>query len=901
MIALSRTWLAVAALCLLAQPLVAQRAAETGAPKTLPVPPTAQAVLTTLEAEYLTDAERADRRVFHALWLASDLDDPARRARAAILCGVIDDPSLTNPAAAVEDRAEALFLRGEPAEALSLLADHPSPRAARLRGECLETLGKLDDANQAIEPVIAALSVETGRTAESVTEGVRALMLRARLEGRPADDYNRMLQTLNAAQQDIDRLYWPAITTQAQLLAEKDNAGDAAKAAEEALTLNASAADAWALVGRLAVESFNFPLADLVADQLDRIARRFNEQPGTTSWQGDLIRARAWMRQNDPDFAEVHVKRILARFPHHREALALHCAITAQRYDFERLEKELAEFDALSPNSALALFEAGNTLSENRQYARAADYLERAAKRRPNWPAPHIELGLMEMQSGRDDRARAALARAFELDPFNVRAKNSLTLANELAGYDRVETPHFIIRHKPGVDGVMARDMVEPLEEIHRIVSAAIEHEPAQKTVIDLMPDHQWFGVRISGMPAIHTIAAATGPVIAMEAPRVGARNNGEYDWVRVIRHEYTHTVTLSRTGNRIPHWFTEAAAVFVESAPRDYNTCQLLLRALDTDTLFDLRQINVAFVRPEKPEDRAQAYAQGHWMYQYMVDHWGASAPLRLMDEYARGVREAAAMQNVLGVTQEAFMESFTAWAREDVKKWGMLASPTINELRLEASIKDPINRESLRVAVSQYAGLGGWKIATGSRLGHEWYELPLVEASPELVEFWSVTYLEHPDVLELHLSDQLALTDNKVTDELIPLLERYAKARPVDPLPHRLLAQLALAESRGADAIPHLEYLDVREQYSPTYAVELAKRYAAAGDLDKAWAKALRATRVAPYDPTHRELAAAIAIKRSDLAAAEREIQALIELEPDQPRHQQRLDALRARMKSN
>jgi Flp pilus assembly protein TadD len=575
--------------------------------------------------------------------------------------------------------------------------------------------------------------------------------------------------------------------------------------------------------------------------------------------------------------------------------------VTAQRYDFERLEKQLAEFDAHSPNSPLALFEAGNILSENRQYARAADYLERAAARQPNWPAPHIELGLMEMQSGRDDRARAALTRAFELDPFNVRAKNSLTLVNELATYERVETPHFVIRHKPGVDAVMARDMVEPLEQIHRIVSTAIEHEPAQKTTIDLMPDHQWFGVRISGMPAIHTIAAATGPVIAMEAPRVGARNNGEYDWVRVIQHEYTHTITLSRTGNRIPHWFTEASAVFVENAPRDYNTCQLLLRALDTDTLFDLRQINVAFVRPEKPEDRSQAYAQGHWMYQYMVDHWGSSAPLRLMDEYAQGVREAAAMQKVLGVTQEQFMESFTAWAREDVKKWGMLPSPSIDELRLEATIKDPINREALRVAVAQYAGLGGWKLSTGSRLGHEWYELPLVEANPELVEFWSVTYPEHPDVLELYLSDQLVLTDNKATPELVPLLERYAKARPVDPMPHRLLAQLRLAADLGAQAIPHLEYLDVREQYSPAYAVELAKRYAAAGDWDKAWAKALRATRVAPYDPAHRELAASVAIKRGDFAAAERQIVALTELEPEQPRHKQRLEALRSRMKSN
>jgi len=30
------------------------------------------------------------------------------------------------------------------------------------------------------------------------------------------------------------------------------------------------------------------------------------------------------------------------------------------------------------------------------------------------------------------------------------------------------------------------------------------------------------------------------------------------------------------------------------------------------------------AFVRPKRPTDRSLAYAQGHWMYQYMIEKWG-------------------------------------------------------------------------------------------------------------------------------------------------------------------------------------------------------------------------------------------------------------------------------------
>ena len=63
-----------------------------------------------------------------------------------------------------------------------------------------------------------------------------------------------------------------------------------------------------------------------------------------------------------------------------------------------------------------------------------------------------------------------------------------------------------------------------------------------------------------------------------METPREGGgRRVGLYDWLRVVRHEYTHTITLSRTNNRIPHWFTEACAVSQEPGPRDFDTCKML------------------------------------------------------------------------------------------------------------------------------------------------------------------------------------------------------------------------------------------------------------------------------------------------------------------------------------
>src|SRR5204862_7401125 len=124
----------------------------------------------------------------------------------------------------------------------------------------------------------------------------------------------------------------------------------------------------------------------------------------------------------------------------------------------------------------------GKHLSFNRQYKLAADMLAEAIHRQPNWPAPQIELGLLEMQSGRDDRALTALRNVATLDQFNKRAANSLFLLEELANYKSIETDHFIIKYKPGMDEVMATMMPATLERIHKTVAGRFDFEPAQKT-----------------------------------------------------------------------------------------------------------------------------------------------------------------------------------------------------------------------------------------------------------------------------------------------------------------------------------------------------------------------------------------------------------------------------------
>lgn len=878
-----RATLAAIAGLALTCPAFGQAAEAIGAPDM------ADFVLRNLEAPYLTDAERARLRVFHGVWTASDLADPALRAQAALMLGVYDDPVFDDPAVNPLDRAEALGARGFLDEALAIADPGDGARAARIRVESLMGLGRFEQALQEADAAVEALQRADLRDAERATELVRILMLRADLRGEPAKHYTQMLSMLATVHQEIDRSYWPALLVEAELLVKKNAAGEGQKAAIDVLARNPMCAEAWHLLGWWAVQTMNYDRARGIAARLDRMESRLRSDAELASPLAALIRARAAIRENEPDDARLALAPTLTRYPMMRSALAVSCAVDALTYDAELLERSLAAFAELSPGSPEALYEAGAALAERRQYAMASDLLNRAVALQPNWPEPIIDLGLLEMQAGRDAEAKAALERATQLDPFNIRAKNSLTLVNEVMGFESIETDNFLIRYKPGIDGVMAREMPPLLEQMHADVTTSMDFDPDGRTIVELMPDHASFSVRITGEAHIYTMAASTGPLMAMEAPKVGKGVTSIYDWLRVVRHEYTHTVTLAKTNNRIPIWFTEAAAVFMEHGPRDYDKCRMIAQALANNAMFDLTRLNLAFTRPA---ERPLAYAQANFMYDYILERWGPEAPLRMMEAYGAGKREAQVVSEVLGITPTVLLDDFKAWGWERVREWGMAAEPSLDGLRLRETIADEELGEALMRSLKEFAIETGVRATMGAFPPR--FDPTLADVTPELVAYWYEMHPDNPDVVELMIHLRLRENGGEPTAEMAPLLEAYAALRPVDPMPHRHLARVYLREGRAEAAVPHLEFLDVREVWADTYAIELAKLHAEAGRWDLATAKAERATHISPFDPANREVAARVALGRKDLDTAERHLRALVELEPNQKRHVERLEAL-------
>ncbi|MEL7473662.1 MAG: hypothetical protein AAGK04_10130 [Planctomycetota bacterium] len=874
-------------------------------------PNVAPEILRRLEAPFLTPEEGAALRLFHGVWRESDLEDPTAQAHAALIAGDYRNATLLDAATDPLLRAEALLHAGELERTLAVLDgvqdDAQQVRAARLRAEALHLLGRFDEADAALAPIEARLIADDA-TAEEIAEGVRALLRQTHRQG-PSDaagDFKAMVRMLAHARR-LDRLDWRVRLAEAELLYAKDNRKEAHDAAREALSMNPSAARAWRLLGRLAVDSFSFDAALETADRLDAVVASVADGDAV-SIEAARIRAGARIRQRDAKGALEILAPAMSLYPESRSLRALHAAATACTFDRDAANDLLTELDERSPGVALGHYEVGRALSEARQYDWSRDYLEEATRREPNWPDPWIQLGLMELQAGRDLPAKRALTRARELDPFHLRADNSLRLVNELLSWPTIETDHFVIRYRDGIDEVLAREMAGTVERVHDRVTGdapgGLDHTPTQKTLVELMPDHAWFSVRITGVTDIWTMAAATGPVIAMEAPRAGrGKQIGPYDWARVFQHEYTHTVNLDRTRNRIPHWFTEANAVYNEDGPWDERRARLLARVIDTDGLFDFERANLMFVRPEGPTDRAQAYAQSAWMYEYMLERWGNEAPLAIMDAHRDGRTQDEAIRAGLGIETDEFFSDFTAWAEDRVAEWGLSMPEGV------PPVEQLVERERVRRAAEKNA-----KPKAPGVFDPKIFELEDafappetedIKVTPELLETWLARYPDHPDLLQLEIERILDRTGGLPRAEHMALIERYAGRRPIDPLAHRVLAQMyldgvgeRLDPPVGPEgAIPHLEWLDAREIHSPSYASELARRYAAQRDWGRATDKIERALSIDPFNAPLRELAATIAIQAGSLDQAAHQIEALAMLEPDRSIHQRRLDAINAR----
>ncbi|MBE7506068.1 MAG: tetratricopeptide repeat protein [Planctomycetia bacterium] len=590
----------------------------------------------------------------------------------------------------------------------AIAADEDNLRARYQLGRVLETIGRIDQAIDAYRYFNDRMAGEAlpERADELTYLGLGFLRFSTLTRHRDIVRRTRhvLTEVFQEAMEFVDADYWPARLASAELLLAKHNLGEAKQDFEAILKLNSNVAAVHVGLGRIALEEWNF-------EEVDKcVARALKVNP--SSVVARVLEADCRMTERKYEDAIVAADHALATNPNSIDALGVKAAALTRLGNEGGAKAVIAAVEKLNERAGVLHNALGTWLAAGRQYGEAEAHFKKAIEFAPWWASPRTSLGQVYMDTGEEALARRTLEASFALDSFDSHTHNVLELLDVIDRFDQLETDHFIIKFdkqrgdRAAADGVIAPYVSEYLEGIHEEICGDFGVSPhitdgkdesnrgadaegawplGKKTIIELFPDHMGFSVRVTGRPFIATVGACSGRVIAMVAPR-GMAPFGRFNWATVLRHEFTHTVTLAATENRIPHWMTEGLAVFEETAPRSWGTKELLCRAVRMGQrdevsagggLFTLKSIDWGFMRPRRPDDRQLAYMQSEWMFEYIVERHGKRAIGGFLKAFRAGRNQAEAFREVLGIETTAFDAEFAQWAKLQVGSWGFSVGP--------------------------------------------------------------------------------------------------------------------------------------------------------------------------------------------------------------------------------
>jgi tetratricopeptide (TPR) repeat protein len=604
-------------------------------------------------------------------------------------------------------RAELLYLRGrwdeaEKAAENALAVDKQCVRARWVRVQVWRDRGELAKVKPEL-PWFTRLYNDTDvKDPDDLYTLGLAVSEYTRWKKGLADQFQDVLNELYGGALRLDRDFWPAEYQAGRLLLEKYNRPEALDAFNKALTINPNAPEPYVGKAISAIERLE------LRDAEDLIERALKSNPH----HPEALRLRADLHVIAGDYPAALKELDAARKvnPRAEETLGRVAAclyLQKKNPDFDALVAEVTKHDSVP---AVFYHELAERLEERRHYDDAEKFYKKAVALRDDVAWPLNSLGLLYMRMGEEKAARDVLAKAFKLDPFNVRVSNTLKVLDHLDKYDTLKTEHCLICFDPRTDRAFGHYIADYLEEIYANLAKQFDYRPKGPILIEVFRTHEMFSGRVVALPDLHTIGASTGRMFAMVSPH-GKRGNQTlvpFNWARVLRHEMVHIFNLEQTQFQVPHWFTEGLAVINEGFPRPQPWNALLVKRVPAGELMNLDNIDLGFMRPRSPEDWHMAYCQSQLYVEYLKLKFGEKVVGELLAAYGNGLSTAQALEKVCKVDKESFEKGYRAYLDEVVKT--IKSKPpekamTFSQLR-EAQQKDPDNPDlKARLAEMYYS----------------------------------------------------------------------------------------------------------------------------------------------------------------------------------------------------
>jgi predicted Zn-dependent protease len=742
-------------------------------------------------------------------------------------------------------RAEAQRLSGKLPEAeatLRAVSMHPAAREARLRlGEVLVELGRRADAREPLMTLVRDYNED--RITERDGDGLGWVGRAAHLLRAPRDSNEAFAEAEEAGAKGAELLLW-----RAELFLEKHEPGRAEEVVSEVLARAPRDPDAlvWMAEVRLA-QALDFVEAERLADAALAVNPR---HAGAY-----FVLAGVALRDVDLELARRRIASGLVARAGDLDLLSLRAAVSF-------LAGNPAEFAAdkalvLSKNPERSRFFA--IVSEfadwEHRYDAIVELMREAVRLDPDDPVARANLGVNLIRAGRDAEGQAELSRAFALDPFDPRVKNTLALFEKIipASYVTVAGPRFTFRYEKADRAVLERYVPALLERAFKTFVTHYGFKPSIPIGVELYAEREHFAVRTSGLPQTAIQGVCFGRTLAAMSPQKESFNLGMTLW-----HELSHVFHIQLSQSRVPRWFTEGLAEYETSLARAEWT-----REQDPE-LYELRRagrlpsvegMNRAFTRAEQLTDVGTAYYASSRLVALLGEKHGMSALAEMLRLWGAGKSTPEVFQGALGIAPAEEDRRFSASLDGVLARYSSQFVPVSRTGSIELATE--LTRREPRNAARQAA-----RALTLLRAGH-------VDAAEEALAQARALDPRDPDVR--FLSARLLLAKGSPTDALQELRAMLGEGHDGYEV------QMLLAEAADAlhDAVTRLAAVRAAERFDPTQVAPLyalLKLADESGDADGGLVLLERLARLSEHDAgLHRELLRRLLV-RGDYAGAVR-----------------------------
>jgi tetratricopeptide (TPR) repeat protein len=321
-------------------------------------------------------------------------------------------------------------------------------------------------------------------------------------------------------------------------------------------------------------------------------------------------------------------------------------AIEAQHYrDAFELFSEAA---GMLRSDASLCVRAASAASMAGRSADAESWLERALHVNPRYTPAALLLGQVLYRQGRVSEAVAVYESAAGYAPDDPQLAERLeqwrTEAVLQSAFFEARGAHFAVLFEDPADDLLARDIVDLLEEAYWRVGYELSAYPAGTITVVLYTPQQFNEVT-------HSPTWADGAYDGrIKLPAAGRYERGE-QLRRVLEHELVHALVSSVAGPLVPTWLHEGLAIMLESGGLEWadgvlaRTPERLSGALLSGAFSGLTS-----------EQASLAYAQSAATVRRMVEQRGMPAVVALMQALGQGAPLESAFQDTLLIRPDEF-----------------------------------------------------------------------------------------------------------------------------------------------------------------------------------------------------------------------------------------------------